>query len=30
MAQVDENGLPISLSLHEASAHEVTLFDAGR
>ena len=25
MAQVDENGLPISLSLHEASAHEVTL-----
>ncbi len=25
MAQVDEGGLPISLSLHGASAHEVTL-----
>jgi transposase len=25
MAHVDEKGLPIGLSLHEASAHEVTL-----
>jgi transposase len=25
MSQVDENGLPISVSLHDASAHEVTL-----